>query len=164
MPPKLPVSDPAFWKERLQLAKKNGQQHYSVYLCNPTKWQAIYEAHKMILRKEITTTGKVLDAGCGFGRMAALFDPNKYTGVDISPDLLVIAKRENPKKYFALEDLKSLPYKDLEFDFAFCISIKQMIEGNLGKPEWQKIEKELKRVAQKVIILEYEEPELYTVL
>lgn len=161
---KLAVSDPKFWKERLDTAKKNGQLHYSVYLCNPTKWQHIFEAHKKILKKEITTSGKVLDAGCGFGRMASLFNSNRYTGVDISPDLLVVAKRENPTKHFDLEDLKNLSYNDLEFDVAFCISIKQMIIGNLGLPEWQQIQRELRRVAHKIIILEYEDPEIYSII
>lgn len=162
--PKLPVSDPAFWQERLNTAKKNGQLHYSVYLCNQTKWTAIFEAHRQILLKEITTDGRVLDAGCGFGRLAPLFNPNRYTGADISPDLLVEAKRHYPGYQFQLEDLKELPYKDLEFDFAFCVSIKQMIVGNLGPKAWDKIEKELKRVANKVILLEYEEPEIYEIL
>lgn len=162
--PKLPVSDIAFWKERLETAKKNGHLHYSVYLVNPTKWQQIYDAHQTILQKEITTSGKVLDAGCGFGRMAPLFDPKLYTGVDISPHLLTIARQDNSSYKFMQENLKYLPFKDKEFDFAFCISIRQMILGNLGIEEWQTIENELKRVANKVILLEYEEPEIYTMV
>jgi len=159
------VSSIDFWKERLSTAKKNGQLHYSVYLCNPTRWQEIEKTHAEILKKEIQPDMRVLDAGCGFGRMAKYFNPNKYVGIDLSPDLLVEAHKANPGYIFETENLKNIPFRDLYFDVAFCISIKQMIIGNIGPQEWLKIQTELKRVAKKVILLEYEEhPENYEVI
>lgn len=163
----LPVTTAQFWKERLDRAKKNGQLHYSVYLANPTLWQKIYDAHVEILKKEVKETDNVLDAGCGYGRLSPLFE--KYVGVDLSPDLLKEAKKLYPNKDFREENIKNLPFKDKEFDVAVCTSIKAMIIDNVGESEWELMAEELKRVAHKVIILEYGDtikgnPENYEIL
>lgn len=151
----LPVNTKQFWKDRLEIAKKNGKIHFSVYLCNLKAWKDIENAHKDIFDKEIKSTDKVLDAGCGYGRMAQFFSDGNYTGVDISTDLLTVAREDYPSHSFIETSLDSLPFKDKEFDVAFCISIKAMIANNLGEEIWLNIENELKRVAKKVLILEY---------
>lgn len=158
----LPVSDEKFWKDRIDFARKNGKFHFSVYLARQTLWDDIYTKHVEILSKETKPTDRVLDAGCGYGRMSPLW--GNYTGVDLSPDLLEEARKLYPSKNFMLGNLKSLPFKDKEFDVSFCISIKQMIVGNLGEPEWKLMEKELLRVSKKLILLEYENAHEYTVL
>lgn len=162
MPNPLPVNTKDFWKKRLQQAYERGHLHYSIYLCPPPMWENIYHEHKKILEKEVEKGAKVLDAGCGYGRMASLFE--HYTGVDLSPDLLNIAREKNPDKEFIEANLEELPFRDKHFDVAFTVSIRAMVIGNLGEEAWLKIEKELKRVAKKLIILEYEEPHIYTVL
>lgn len=149
----LPVSDKQFWKERLEKAKRNGKLHYSVYLANPQLWEKIYQTHVIILRNLIKKHDRVLDAGCGYGRFAPLFED--YVGVDISPDLLAEAKEAYPAKWFVEANLKKLPFEDNRFDWAICTSIKAMIKNNLGDEEWSLMEKELKRVAKNVLILEY---------
>lgn len=106
--------------------------------------------------------GRVLDAGCGYGRSSVYFDD--YVGVDFSPDFIAKAKSKYPGKTFIQGNLKELPFKDKEFDWAFCISIKKMIIDNLGEEEWSKMQKELSRVAKKVLILEYEDPEPFEVI
>lgn len=162
----LPVNEPSFWKKRLTDAKKNGHLHYSVYLANPTLWKKIYEAHKAIIETLIKEDDWVLDAGCGYGRLAPLF--KNYVGVDISPDFIAIAQKDQTKQ-FILGDLKNLTFNDNTFDWAVCTSIKAMVEDNLGKEEWELMLKELKRVAKNVLILEYGDtikgnPENYEVL
>lgn len=145
-----PVDRPEFWKERIDGAVK---EHYSVYISSDNLWKDIEKCHKEIIEKEIPKGSKVLDAGCGYGRLSEWFD--NYTGVDFSPDFIARAEMKYPDKKFVQADLKKLPFKDREFDFAICVSIKNMIIGNLGTVEWWKMEKELKRVAHKVLILEY---------
>lgn len=148
-----------FWKDRIDKAKK-GVEHYSVYICQEAMWERINQVHKEILQKECS--GKVLDAGCGYGRWSELFDD--YLGVDFSPDFIAEAKAKYPNKDFIVGNLKDLPFKDKTFDVAFCVSIKRMVQDNLGNEEWELMQKELKRVAKKVLILEYETPEPYEVL
>lgn len=156
----LPVNTTEFWKQRISDSKKYGDIHHSVYISNNTLWKTIELAHREILLPY--KDKKVLDAGCGYGRSAPWF--TDYTGVDLSPDLLEIARKDNPGKEFLLGDLTVLPFKDKEFDMAFCISIKQMIIGNLGEEVWGPMELELIRVAKEVLFLEYENPQEFTIL
>jgi SAM-dependent methyltransferase len=148
-----PVDSPEFWKTRLDLAKKQGKLHYSVYLANDSLWDRIYDIHLGIFKKEIPKGAKVLDIGCGYGRMAQLF--TNYTGIDISPDFIALAKELNPDKKFLVADLNHLPFKDKEFEVGFMVSVKGMIIGNLGEDAWKPMEAECKRVCKKVIVLEY---------
>jgi len=149
-----------FWKERINLSRKQGQERYSVYLTREDDWDRLNADHKRILGELVS--GNVLDAGCGYGRWSELF--GLYTGVDFSPDFIARAKELYPDKRFIQADLKSLPFKDKEFDWTFCVSIKHMIVSNLGEKEWKKMEKELKRVAKKVLILEYTDSNEYEII
>jgi len=159
--PKLnkPIDKEEFWKERIDNAAR---EHYSVYVTSEFDWKYIYTTHKAIIEEHIPQGVKVLDAGCGYGRMSMLFD--NYTGVDFSPDFIREANKKYAGKKFIQANLKELPFGDGEFDWAFCVSIKRMVIDNLGEDEWNKMEKELKRVAKKVLILEYEDPKIYEIL
>lgn len=152
-----PIDKHSFWKERIDNAQL---EHYSVYICPESTWEHIGKTHKDILAK--TVSGKVLDAGCGYGRASEWIDD--YTGVDFSPDFISKAKQKYPNKTFLQADLKALPFKDKEFDWSFCISMKAMVVGQMGIEEWQKMEDELKRVSKKVLLLEYTNPEEYIIL
>lgn len=161
---KLPVDTEEFWKARIEKSKEYGDIHHSVYISRTSLWRDIEEAHREVLAKEIPPGSKVLDAGCGYGRCAEWFHYGDYTGVDFSPDFIHLASLDYPSSAFVQADLKNLLFEDLSFDVAFCISMKQMIIGNLGEASWEEIQQELKRVAKKVLILEYEEPEKYEIL
>ena len=160
---KLPVDDITFWRDRIARANREGSGnfHYSVYLARKDLWEHIVREHKRILEKE-TTGYRTLDAGCGYGRASEWVDD--YTGVDFSPDFITKAKSLYPTKKFMVGDLRKLPFKDHHFDIAFCISIKQMILGNKGDEMWQEMERELTRVAKKILILEYEDPDQYYIV
>lgn len=153
-----PVDDPAFWKARIDDAERRGLEHYSVYVVNDSFWNNINEKHKEIIEKVIGTR-KALDAGCGYGRVSEWI-PN-YTGVDFSPDFIEKAKGKYPEAEFVQSSLDKLPFADNTFDIAFCISVRGMIIGNLGKEAWAPMEKEIKRVAKDFLVLEYIEPHIY---
>ena len=148
-----------FWKKRIEEAKDR-DLNYIYYQTTPNVWEEIEKDHKEIILK-LRIDGKILDAGCGHGRMANWFDD--YTGVDFSPDLIEIGKKENPNKKLICADLKDLPFKNKEFDWAICVGMKHMVIRDSGQEEWDKMEKELKRVAQKILILEYGLPEKYEI-
>lgn len=150
-----------FWKKRIENAPT---EHYSVYICNETSWDLIYESHKKIIRKFIPKDAYVLDAGCGYGRMCELFEPQNYEGIDFSPDFIEMAIKKYPNYAFDVMDIKKLPYEDKQFDWAFCVSIKAMIIKNNGMAEWKKMEKELKRVSKKILILEYVDYSNYEII
>ena len=145
-----PVDKIEFWKQRIDTAQK---EHYSVYVAGDNLWEAIRLIHQEIIDDHIKDTDRVLDAGCGYGRWSPHFD--NYVGVDFSPDFIVKAKKKYPEKEFMVADLKDLPFKKKEFDWAIVVSIKEMIRDNCGQEAWDKMEKELKRVSKNVLILEY---------
>lgn len=161
---KEPVDFPGFWKGRLERARSEGKLWYSVYLTHKDQWMNIEKVHAEVIANLIMKDCQVLDAGCGYGRLAHLFDPDHYTGIDFSPDLLEEARKKNPSYFFAQDDLTKIPYADKNFDWAICSSIKQMIIGQVGMPKWRDMEKELRRVARRVLILEYPTPEQYEIL
>lgn len=146
-----------FWKDRIDTAAK---EYYSVYVVHQGGWDHLNKVHSELLDKHIK--GKVLDAGCGYGRWSEKFDD--YVGVDFSPDFIAKAKEKYPDKDFRVGNLKDLAFEDKEFDWSFCVSIKRMVMDNLGEEEWDKMLKELKRVSKKVLILEYGDPDQYEIL
>lgn len=150
-----PVNKLDFWKQRLEEAKLRDIIHYSVFVANPILWGSINKKHQQIIKREIKPTDRVLDAGCGYGRTSEMIASQDYIGVDFSPDFVEEAKKRYPEREFMVANLKKLPFKDKEFDAAIAISVKHMIQANLGESAWNKMEKELKRVAKKIIILEY---------
>ena len=65
--------------------------------------------------------GKVLDLGCGVGRLMK----DGYCGVDISPNMLKIAAKRHPSCEFKLADGRTIPYPDETFDSAYSMLLFQ---------------------------------------
>lgn len=56
----------------------------------------------------------ILEFGCGIGRLAGLFKPTNYVGVDISRDAVFAARDAHPSHPFKIIDHNSrLPYADV---------------------------------------------------
>ncbi len=66
----------------------------------------------------------VLDAGCGNGRIVPLLREKKCTisGVDISKNLLDIARRKYPGVEFRDGDLRHIPFPKNMYDEVWCIA------------------------------------------
>lgn len=156
-----PINDLKFWKDRIDKAER---PYFSVYRTSEGHWKEIWEEHKKIISNNIKPDEFVLDAGCGYGRMSELFSKENYVGTDFSPDFILKAKELYPDKEFKQADLKALPFEDGYFDWAICVSIKRMVIDNLGEDEWNLMLKELKRVSNKVLVLEYEDPKPFEIL
>lgn len=155
-----PIENPEFWKQRMK--EVGGRDPRCIFYYAPIDiWDEIDQAHKKIIQENVS--GKVLDAGCGIGRISEWIS-GKYVGVDLMPFFIDEAKKLYPEKRFLVADLRKLPLEDKEFDWAICISIKKMMIRDLGKEKWEKMETELKRVSKKILILEYDHPEQYEIL
>jgi len=65
---------------------------------------------------------RVLDAACGTGRHAAFLAGlgHDVTGVDVSPDMLKVARASVPGATFLEGDLVELPVDDGSFDLVVC--------------------------------------------
>lgn len=141
------------------------QRYKAVYLTTPDDWARINTAHSGILAGLIggDKTAKVLDVGCGWGRLLELMPPGwagDYFGVDLSPDFIALARTEHrcSRVSFACGAgeavLPTLPYK--AYDWAVFVSIKHMLIRNGQQAVWDVLEREAKRVAKSVLLLEYD--------
>ena len=58
-----------------------------------------------LLRRSLDQYLPVVEVGCGVGRIAQLFAPSDYIGVDINPHALIAARRANPQHLFRIADV-----------------------------------------------------------
>ncbi len=70
---------------------------------------------------------RILDLGCGNGRLYQLFEKDKekkltYVGVDFSEELLKSAHERHPSIEFRLGDLREIPAQNEEFDIVYCLA------------------------------------------
>lgn len=85
------------------------------------------------LKKYAEEGDKILDLGCGNGRLFELFKGMKvsYVGADVSGNLLAAAKRKypaadstgSPLADFQKIDFLSFPFPDGSFDKVYCLSV-----------------------------------------
>lgn len=157
-----PVFDTQFWKDRIEEVRlKNHPLYWTVYVVGPQRWEAIEARHREVLAEHIKPTDRVLDAGCGYGRLLSLLPGSwhgKYLGVDQSPDFVQMARSMYPNHEFIRGDLRDLAeIFDGEFDWAVGVSLKRMIVNNCGDEPWLAIQAELRRCCRRVMMLEYDE-------
>lgn len=55
----------------------------------------------------------IVEFGCGPGRLAMCFEPDRYIGVDVSPDALATARERCPTHRFEIMDAAELPDGDV---------------------------------------------------
>jgi ubiquinone/menaquinone biosynthesis C-methylase UbiE len=80
----------------------------------------------------------VLEIGCGTGaytREISLRLQNKLTAVDISPEMMAIAKTANPKVKFILMDARRLRFEQETFDAVISTFLLQHVDTKLAIPE-----------------------------
>ncbi len=84
--------------------------HYDTYYHDGVSQaeDLIIKAH---LQNVIKPQSRVLDCGCGTGLAVALLSdvPCYYTGIDISKNMLSVAKKKYPDKTFIHGDISSMP-------------------------------------------------------
>ncbi len=111
----------------LLLVKRNYQEIANSFNLSRQKklWPEIIN-----LSKEIKTGDSILDVGCGNGRLLKTLTDKRieYLGVDNSPKLLALAKKNYPQNKFLLGDLLNLRNVSRKnFSHIFCLAVWQHI-------------------------------------
>ena len=163
---RLPVDDPAFWKDRLLNVVARGEDlHKAVWNTDHSSWVANNEECRRILTGLLPRGCRLLDAGCGLGGLVPYLPQEvAYTGVDLSPEFLELARLRYPTRTFVLARLDSLPFPEGHFEVAVVRSVKKMVVDNLGRQHWEPLQHEILRVADRMVVLEYDEANLYEII
>ncbi len=117
----------------------------------------------LALLEEVDFSGKsVLEIGCGpGGNLKALLakSPKKLTGVDISPDMVDLAKSNLPPEVDIIKvNGTTLPFEDQQFDYVFTATV---LQHNTDEQMLLQLMAELCRVAkEKVFLFERIEDEI----
>jgi ubiquinone/menaquinone biosynthesis C-methylase UbiE len=71
-----------------------------------------------IFLKDMKPRGYILDIGCGWGKDAKIFSDLGYevTGIDISENMLAIARKTSPTSQFVQSDFRQIPFLEQSFD------------------------------------------------
>ena len=98
--------------------------------------------------------GKVLDVACGTGDMVVELLRTRHaaslqvTGVDLSEEMLAIAKRKAPQAEYRLADAEHLPFGDASFDAVTCaFGIRNFVHLEQGLVEMVRVLKPGGRLA-----------------
>jgi len=90
------------------------------------------------LAENVKMGDRVLDLGCGNGRLVELFrgKPIEYFGIDNSQKLIEIAKHHYPQQEFLVFDGFRIPFQDNFFDKIFCIAVLHHIPSRQLRQEF----------------------------
>lgn len=102
--------------------------------------------------------GKVLDVACGTGDMAVelLRQGCSVTGVDLSKEMMAIAKRKAPQAEYRLADVERLPFGDANFDAVTCaFGVRNFVHLEQGLSEMLRVLKP----GGRMVILELATPD-----
>lgn len=85
-----------------------------------------------VLAKYVQPGNRILDAGCGSGRLLNQLEGlhAQYVGIDASEELVRLARQEHRDATFLLGDVGKLPFYDDEFDVVFCLATLHHVPGN----------------------------------
>jgi 2-polyprenyl-3-methyl-5-hydroxy-6-metoxy-1,4-benzoquinol methylase len=116
-------------KELLRTVKKNYEDDARTF--DETREKPIWPPLLALLKK-VPNESRVLDVGCGNGRiLKILAEQNvKYVGVDQSESLIKICQEKYPEYKFAVQDILNLgALGDFDFDYVFCIAVLHHLPG-----------------------------------
>lgn len=136
-------------------------EHHAIFLCPEDRWLRIEAKHREILKRVVKPDTAILDAGCGWGRLLTLMPEHwrgRYLGVDVSPDFVLLANQRYPDRDFLCADiLKGIGREG--FDLAVMVSIRPMVKRHMGEAAWERMEREVRKCAKRLLYLEYSDEE-----
>ncbi len=90
--------------------------------------EGLYRKPLLGFRDLLSPGARILDIGCGPGNVEALLLEDErvfqITGIDLSSELLKIARKHTPAVEYVLGDIRALPFASSEYDAviaSFCL-------------------------------------------
>lgn len=153
-------TQPNFWRYRINRALALGMPaRWAVYEVGEKDWHEFQYQTREILHEIVRPNMSVLDVGCGIGSLLDCIPQKcRYTGWDVSPDLIEIANIQNAHRrnaHFYTFDLRELLQTKMvydKFDVVILRSIRGTVGDNLPEGEWPLIEHELKKMGRQPMV------------
>ncbi|MFA6992185.1 MAG: class I SAM-dependent methyltransferase, partial [Candidatus Gracilibacteria bacterium] len=101
---------------------ENGYNLYAPYYDKTLNFLDTFEQDELLKMLMKTRGKKVLDAGCGTGRLVPILSKlgRNVTGIDISAKMIDIAKKKFPKQKFAVGNIEKMTFKDSSFNIVIA--------------------------------------------
>jgi len=119
---------------------------------NRNKLDDLYESEKFFLEPVFKKVNNVLDVGCAAGgtcQICCEVNPSiSYTGIDISPELITLAKKCYPKTRFEYYDGHIIPNLNSDFDLVFSIGVLHHL------PHWQDLIRQMLVISKKYVVFD----------
>lgn len=130
------------WLDRYKGAKARS---YDSERAHSLRW-----ANEQRAVADMLFSGPVLDCPLGTGRYASIYQDKgiEAVGIDISPDMLAVAKSRYPDLDARLGSVFDLPFKDKSFEVAVCTRLLDWLDPQ----EMVAAVRELRRVARTMIV------------
>ncbi|MEP7082053.1 MAG: class I SAM-dependent methyltransferase [Chloroflexota bacterium] len=96
----------------------------------------------VVLRAALRAGERVLDVGTGtgIGVEAALGDGREVVGLDASPEMLAVARRELPEHEFVEADFSSMPFETAAFDVVLSVHALLFADDQVAAlREWRRV-------------------------
>ena len=119
-------------KKLLELVKKNYEEIADKFNETRKKHLEPLWSELVNLARQIKDGSKVLDVGCGNGRLLEVFKNKeiKYLGVDSNEKLIELARSRFPKFQFTVGDILELgKIPEINFNFVFCVAVLHHLPG-----------------------------------
>lgn len=120
-----------YWNKRAEYFEKDAFK--AVCICEADKrvnkmYDALQRHLLFRLLKRCTNVTTVLEIGCGIGRWALSLQHHgiHYTGIDISPKMVEIAKKRVSAAFFTMS-ADALTFEDEQFDLVVSVTVLQHI-------------------------------------
>lgn len=107
--------------ELIKGLKENGRNPWM----EEEHWKKLEENTFNICSKYVKSGDKILDVGCGTGRLLSYFDDVKKYGIDISIDMAKMSKEKGIEA--CMGNVENLPYLDEFFDMVICTDVLEHV-------------------------------------
>jgi len=98
---------------------EEGYDMYAEFYDKQGSYLSSFESEKLWMILKNLKGKKILDLGCGTGRLIPILS-GEIIGADVSEKMLAIAKKRFPKIKFLKEDALNLSFEDESFDAVVC--------------------------------------------
>lgn len=106
------------------------QEHFDSVAPNYDRWKQkanyYYDYVKAAVAEVVPRGSRVLEVGCGTGDVIAYLQPQEGLGIDLSPEMVAIARVRHPRLNFAVHDLMGDPVNGT-YDFVVAVDVAEHV-------------------------------------